>query len=289
MAHDGKPLKEHKNLLLSPLEHGYQWLLKSVLFRVPRLVVGVGMAVVLVMIGFGLKLGTEFLPELDEGSIFMRAFMPSGITIQENAKISPKIRDIISTYKPVSFVITQAGRNDDGTDPFPTDRTEILIGLKDYSTWSDTISKKEIVRSMQNQLQEAFPGAFFSSGQPIIDQVMEIVTGSAADLAISVVGSDLSLMRSKADSIATLVRGMNGAVSVNIEQEGPQDQLAIRINRPAAARYHPPCGGSVAVGRLSSRPAAHHCPAAAGWPFFLLGDPSPHLPARLRWPVRCPR
>lgn len=233
----GKPLKEHKNFLLSPLEKGYQWLLRSTLMRVPGLIVGVGMAVVLVMIGFGLKLGTEFLPELDEGSIFMRAFMPSGITIQENAKISPKIRDIISTYKPVSFVITQAGRNDDGTDPFPTDRTEILIGLKDYSTWSDTISKKEIVRSMQSKLQEAFPGAFFSSGQPIIDQVMEIVTGSAADLAISVVGNDLTLMRAKADSISALVKGMSGAVSVNIEQEGPQDQLAIKINRPAAARY----------------------------------------------------
>ena len=237
LSPDGKPLKEHKNFLLSPLERGYQWLLHSTLFRFPRLVVGTGMVVVLVMIGFGIKLGTEFLPELDEGSIFMRAFMPSGITIQENAKISPKIRDIVSTYKPVSFVITQTGRNDDGTDPFPTDRTEILIGLKDYSTWSDTISKKEIVRSLQGKLQEAFPGAFFSSGQPIIDQVMEIVTGSAADLAISVVGNDLTLMRSKADSIAALVKGMQGAVSVNIEQEGPQDQLAININRPAAARF----------------------------------------------------
>lgn len=237
IAPSAKPLKEYKNLLLTPLERGYAWLLRSTLFRAPKLVVGVGMVVVLVMIGFGLKLGTEFLPELDEGSIFMRAFMPSGITIQENAKISPKIRDIISSYKPVSFVITQAGRNDDGTDPFPADRTEILVGLKDYSTWSDTISKKEIVRSMQSRLQEAFPGAFFSSGQPIIDQVMEIVTGSAADLAISIVGNDLTLMRAKADSIAILVKGMQGAVSVNIEQEGPQDQLAIKINRPAAARY----------------------------------------------------
>jgi cobalt-zinc-cadmium resistance protein CzcA len=233
----GKPLKEYKNFLLTPLERGYKWLLISTLFRVPKLVVAVGMIVVLVMIGFGLKLGTEFLPELDEGSIFMRAFMPSGITIQENAKISPKIRDIISKYKPVSFVITQAGRNDDGTDPFPSDRTEILVGLKDYSTWSDSISKKEIVRSMQSELQETFPGAFFSSGQPIIDQVMEIVTGSAADLAISIVGNDLTLMRAKADSIAALVKKMDGAVSVNIEQEGPQDQLAIKINRPAAARY----------------------------------------------------
>lgn len=237
LAPGGKPLKEYKNFLLTPLERGYKWLLYSTLFRVPKLVVAVGMVVVLVMIGFGLKLGTEFLPELDEGSIFMRAFMPSGITIQENAKISPKIRDIISAYKPVSFVITQAGRNDDGTDPFPSDRTEILVGLKDYSTWSDTISKKEIVRSMQSKLQETFPGAFFSSGQPIIDQVMEIVTGSAADLAISIVGNDLTLMRAKADSIAILVKGMQGAVSVNIEQEGPQDQLAIKINRPAAARY----------------------------------------------------
>ncbi len=237
LAPGGKPLKEYKNFLLTPLERGYKWLLYSTLFRVPKLVVAVGMVVVLVMIGFGLKLGTEFLPELDEGSIFMRAFMPSGITIQENAKISPKIRDIISKYKPVSFVITQAGRNDDGTDPFPSDRTEILVGLKDYSTWSDSISKKEIVRSMQSELQETFPGAFFSSGQPIIDQVMEIVTGSAADLAISIVGNDLTLMRAKADSIAVLVKGMQGAVSVNIEQEGPQDQLAIKINRPAAARY----------------------------------------------------
>ena len=237
IAPNAKPLKEYKNLLLTPLERGYAWLLRSTLFRAPAMVVGVGMALVLVMIGFGLKLGTEFLPELDEGSIFMRAFMPSGITIQENAKISPKIRDIISSYKPVSFVITQAGRNDDGTDPFPADRTEILVGLKDYNTWSDTISKKEIVRSMQSRLQEAFPGAFFSSGQPIIDQVMEIVTGSAADLAISIVGNDLTLMRAKADRIAILVKGMQGAVSVNIEQEGPQDQLAIKINRPAAARY----------------------------------------------------
>ena len=99
LAPDGKPLKEHKNFLLSPLERGYQWLLTSTLFRAPGVVVGVGMTIVLVMIGFGLKLGTEFLPELDEGSIFMRAFMPSGITIQENAKIAPKIREIISSLQ----------------------------------------------------------------------------------------------------------------------------------------------------------------------------------------------
>ncbi len=228
---------EHKNFLLDPLSRGYAWLLRRVLLpRAWPVVVG-GMVLVLGLITFGGRLGTEFLPELDEGSIFMRAFMPSGVTIQENAKLAPRIRDIIGRHKPVRFVITQTGRNDDGTDPFPTDRTEILVGLNDYGTWSDTLSKKDLVREIQTELQNEFPGAFFSSGQPIIDQVMEIVTGSAADLAISVVGTDLSILRAKADSIATLVRPMDGAVSVNVEQEGPQDQLAIRINRPMAARY----------------------------------------------------
>jgi cobalt-zinc-cadmium resistance protein CzcA len=86
-------------------------------------------------------------------------------------------------------------------------------------------------------LQNEFPGSFFSSGQPIIDQVMEIVTGSAADLAISIVGYDFDLMRHKADSIAEIVRATNGSSAVNIEQEGAQTQLAIRIDRKAAARY----------------------------------------------------
>ena len=76
-----------------------------------------------------------------------------------------------------------------------------------------------------------------SLGQPIIDQVMEIVTGSAADLAISVIGDDLEFMRSKSDTIANIVRDMQGAVAVNIEQEGRQAQLAININRQNAARY----------------------------------------------------
>ncbi|HWA35155.1 MAG TPA: efflux RND transporter permease subunit, partial [Cyclobacteriaceae bacterium] len=185
----------------------------------------------------GLSLGSEFLPELDEGSIFLRCFLPAGVSIQENAKIAPGIRKIIAKYPPIDYVITQTGRNDDGTDPFPTNRTEILVGLRDYHLWNDTISKKELVHRIQGDLQKNFPGAFFSTGQPIIDQVMEIVTGSAADLAISVIGDDLEFMRAKADSISTIVQNTQGAASVNIEQEGVQAQLAIKINRQAAARY----------------------------------------------------
>jgi len=231
-----RPIREHKNIVLDGLTNLYGKLLNLIL-RFSRTSVIVGGAIVLILISFAGQLGTEFLPELDEGSIFMRSFMPAGITIQENAKIAPKIRKIISKYGPVSYVITQTGRNDDGTDPFPTNRTEILVGLKDYKLWSDTIKKKELVQRVQRDLEENFPGAFFSSGQPIIDQVMEIVTGSAADLAISVVGDDIPFMRAKADTIADIVRKTQGAVAVNIEQEGTQAQIAIDINRENAARF----------------------------------------------------
>lgn len=231
-----QPMKQHKNRIFDFLEKRYERSLNFFLRFHKQTVIVAGVLIVL-MIGFGAKLGTEFLPELDEGSIFMRAFLPAGVTIQENAKIAPKIREVISKYGPIKYVITQTGRNDDGTDPFPTNRTEILVGLKDYKLWSDTISKKELIRKIQADLERNIPGATFNSGQPIIDQVMEIVTGSAADLAISVVGEDLQMMRQKGDSIANIVRATEGSASVNIEQEGMQAQLAININRENAARF----------------------------------------------------
>ena len=229
-------IKEHKNVVLDFLDKKYNNFL-SVTLRKYKRTVYIGMFFVLVLIAFGAKLGSEFLPALDEGSIFFRGNFASGISIQENATYSPKIRKIIAKYPQISYVITQAGRNDDGTDPFPANRNEILIGLKDYKLWSDTITKKDLVKRISADLEHQLPSVRFSSGQPIIDQVMEIVTGSAADLAVSIVGDDLKLMRAKADSIVSIVNNMKGSASVNIEQEGPQDQLSITIDREKTARF----------------------------------------------------
>lgn len=230
------PIKEHKNFVLDLFDKIYSAILKKILKKYKRSVL-IGFSIVTILILFGLKLGSEFLPALDEGSIFLRGNFPAGITIQENASYAPKIRKIIAKYPQIAFVITQTGRNDDGTDPFPANRNEILIGLKEYKLWSDTITKKELVYRIKTELQNELPSVTFSSGQPIIDQVMEIVTGSAADLAISIVGDDLDMMRQKADSIVAIVKQTQGAENVNIEQEGPQEQLAININREAAARF----------------------------------------------------
>lgn len=236
ISNPDKPFKERKNKVLELLENGYGKILSKLLIHYKKTVL-VGFGIVLLLVSSGLKLGTEFLPELDEGSIFIRGNFPAGITIQENAQYAPRIRSIISKYPQVAFVITQTGRNDDGTDPFPANRNEILVGLKDYHLWSDTLSKKDLVRQILTELERELPGVTFTSGQPIIDQVMEIVTGSAADLAVSIVGDDLVMMRNKADSITGIIRSMHGSEGVNIEQEGTQEQLAIEINRENVARY----------------------------------------------------
>ncbi|MEN2416282.1 efflux RND transporter permease subunit [Flavobacterium mesophilum] len=231
-----KPIKEHKNVVLDYLTRAYEKTLSKFLNNYKKTTV-IGFSIVAIFILCGLKLGTEFLPTLDEGSIFLRGNFPAGISIQENAKYAPKIRKIIAKYPQISYVITQTGRNDDGTDPFPANRNEILVGLKDYKLWSDTIAKKDLVEIIKNDLRQEIPSVQFSSGQPIIDQVMEIVNGSAADLAVSVVGDDLEMMRKKAETIAQIAKNTQGADNVNIEQEGEQEQLAIDINREQAARF----------------------------------------------------
>lgn len=229
-------IKVRENRIFTFLQNRYEKILDWFLVRYKATVL-IGFALVLALMGMGFNLGMEFLPELDEGSIFLRGNFPVGISIQENASHAPKIRRIISKYPQVQNVITQTGRNDDGTDPFPANRNEILIALKDYSEWRDTISKQELLQHITADLEKEFPSVSFSAGQPIIDQVMEIVTGSPADLAVSIVGDDLLLMRSKIDSIAAIVKKMEGSEGIEIEQEGPQDQLAIHINRNKVARY----------------------------------------------------
>lgn len=198
----------------------------------------IGIAIVTVLLGVrAVNIGSEFLPNLDEGSIWMRCILPAGTNIQETAKFAPKVRQIISKYEPVEKVLTQSGRNDDGTDPIPSNRIEILITLKDYKFWADTLPKQLLINRIQKDLEGHFPGVSVSFGQPIIDQVMEIVTGSAAHLAISVIGDDLILLRQKADSILNIVAKVEGATGFNIEQEGRQDQILVEIDRKKAARY----------------------------------------------------
>jgi cobalt-zinc-cadmium resistance protein CzcA len=200
--------------------------------------VAVSVGVVVLVAGLGARrIGTEFLPQLDEGAMNIRCFFPVGMTLDEASRYIPDIQRVISSHKQTDVVLAQLGRNDDGTDPYGPNRMEILVGLKDYATWASDTSKDDLLLKIKAELEQAVPGALFSFSQPILDNVTEAVTGSVADLAILINGPDLQLMRGKAREILDVIKDIPGASEYGIEQEGDQAQLTIQYDRAAAARF----------------------------------------------------
>ena len=192
----------------------------------------VGLALVL-----GTRLGTEFLPQLDEGVIWVRATLPAGISLEKSAEVAARIRAVILEAPEVKLVTSQTGRNDAGTDPFGPNRNELLVDLHPYSTWKRGKTKADLVEELSRRLRAEIPGAAFNFTQPIIDTSTEIATGSSADLAVILSGPDLRQLRALAQETLAMLRQVRGAADTSIEQEAGQAQLRIAINRLQTARY----------------------------------------------------
>ena len=167
----------------------------------------------------------------------IRCFFPVGISLNESARYMPVVRKVISSHEQVNVVLTQLGRNDDGTDPYGPNRLEIFVGLKEYSAWHQHITKQQLLLQIKSELEQAIPGIMLSFSQPILDNVTEAVTGSVADLAVLICGDNLALMRLEADTVLSVIRTIPGASESGIEQEANQAQLSIDIDRTAAARF----------------------------------------------------
>ena len=185
----------------------------------------------------GAHLGTEFLPTLDEGLIWVRATLPSGISLEKSAEIARAIRLAILRSPEVKLVTSQTGRNDSGTDPFGPNRNELLIDLYPYKTWKSGETKGDLVDELRRRLQDTIPDVALNFTQPIIDTATEIATGSSADLAVIISGPDFNELRPLAARALRMLRSMHGAADTSIEQERDQAQLRIAINRYQVARY----------------------------------------------------
>jgi cobalt-zinc-cadmium resistance protein CzcA len=228
---------EHKNVVWSVIQQGYKQILQRAL-TVPKTMMFIATAVVVLGIWGGTKLGSEFLPELDEGCIWVRVFLPSGISLESARQYPELIRKELMKYDEVKGVMTQLGRTDDGQDPFGPNRIEAMIQLKQpYSSWPGKRSKKDLVLDIKNKLENTMPGVDFTITQPIIDMVTENATGSSSDLAIFLNGRNLDTLRRYSEKIEAITRKIPGASETAIEQENKQTQLVVEINREAAARY----------------------------------------------------
>ncbi|TGL64504.1 efflux RND transporter permease subunit [Leptospira sarikeiensis] len=228
---------EWKNPVLERLLKLYDTVINFAL-KSPGKTVGYSLGIVLFTFTIGfVRLGTEFLPELDEGAINVRCFFPVGMHIRGAEKYIPSIKESLLKHEQISVVLTQLGRNDEGTDPYGPNRLEILVGLKDYELWKEKIPKAELLRRIKKDLQDILPGVQLLFSQPILDNVTESVTGSVSDLAIFLNGEDLKELRKTADEILEIIREIHGATESGIEQERDQAQLSIEVNRKNSARY----------------------------------------------------
>ncbi len=231
-----RSFREWHNPVAAWLERQYGAVIERVLAR-PVATVGTGAFIVALAVVGATTIGTEFLPELDEGGFNIRCVLPAGVSLDAARQVPPRIRQIIGRYDEVTVCVTQLGRNDDGTDPYGPNRIECLVQLAPYSTWKSGKTKQQLLVEIKSALEAEFPGATFSFSQPILDNVTEAVTGSAADLAVLINGDDIPLMRGIALDILKIIRSVRGASESGLEQEGPQTQLVINVRREDAARY----------------------------------------------------
>ncbi len=225
-----------ENPMLNWLVEKYEWLLRRLLRR-PALVAIAAVAIVTASILMGTRLGSEFLPTLDEGVIWIRANLPPGTSLEKSSRVAEQMRSLTLKHPEVMLVGSQTGRNDSGTDPFGPNRNEFLITLKPYAGWPAGRTKTDLVNDLRRELNREIPGIQLNFTQPIIDTVTEAVTGSSADLAVIVRGRDLTELRKLAEQTLAMIRTLPGSADSSIEQEADQPGLRIQIDRARTARY----------------------------------------------------
>ncbi|MFC4525155.1 efflux RND transporter permease subunit [Dyella halodurans] len=183
------------------------------------------------------RIGAEFMPQLDEGALWVRATMPYTISFEEASKITPKVREVLRSFPEVTTVASELGRPDDGTDSTGFFNVEFYVGLKPYSQWTGTYRNKATLIEAINHKLEAFPGIIFNYTQPAEDAVDEAETGLKSALAVKVFGSDLNTLEQKGKAIKQLLEHVRGIRDVTLVQELGQPSLTIKIDRAKIARY----------------------------------------------------
>lgn len=181
--------------------------------------------------------GAEFMPQLDEGALWVRATMPYTISFDEAAKVAPKVRAILKSFPEVTTVASELGRPDDGTDPTGFFNVEFYVGLKPYSEWKGAYHDKPQLIAAINRKLEAFPGITFNYTQPAQDAVDEAETGLKSALAVKVFGPDLKVLETKGKAIKQVLGHVRGIKDVTLVQELGQPSLTVKIDRAKIARY----------------------------------------------------
>lgn len=229
----GNMAEKHSNWMHNLQTFYGNGLKKLIPFRLP--ILGVSVLLLTVTLLLAPRLGSEFLPKLDEGNIWLTLDLPPSSSIEKTKQIERKVRAILMSYKEVDMVVSHVGRPDDGTDPKGPNHIEILVNLKSHNTWSFS-NKDALVESISKKIHE-IPGIPTNFSQVIQDNVEEALSGVKGEIAIKIFGSDLSVLESKSDEVVAVLKGIRGASDVDAIRISGNSELDINLQKDKLARY----------------------------------------------------
>ncbi|HIO14204.1 MAG TPA: efflux RND transporter permease subunit [Chromatiales bacterium] len=181
-------------------------------------------------------LGTEFVPELEEGTLNIRVTLAPSSSLDTSLQVSQKLEARLMTFPEVLYTFSRVGRAEIGGDPEPVSNIEIFVGMKPVSEWTSALDRKALQVLMEEKMS-VHPGLLFSFSQPIATRVDELLSGVKAQLAIKLFGPDLDGLATTGKAIEALVRNVEGTRGVELEQIAGEAQLVVRPDRDALARY----------------------------------------------------
>lgn len=200
-----------------------------------KAVLAAALTVLVLTAGLTPFLGSEFLPKLDEGALWVRVTLPGSIGPTEASAIVRRVRSILRSFPEVTTVVSQLGRPDDGLDSNGFDTAEFYADLKLREEWRTAGNREGLVKAMSDKL-EAIPGIDASFSQYIEDNVNEAVSGVKGELVIKIFGEDPNELQRLADRVAGILRAVPGAADVICEQLAGQPQVQIAVDRGALSR-----------------------------------------------------
>lgn len=180
--------------------------------------------------------GSEFLPKLNEGAIYIRATLPSSINLNESVRLANEMKGILRDFEEVKFVLTQTGRPNDGTDPTGFFNIEFHTQLKPENEWKRSISKDKLLEEMRVALEQ-YPGINFGFSQPIQDNVEEYVAGVKSSLVIKIFGDNLFDLEKYANQVAQSIKDVPGVADLNIFKNIGLPELRISLSDSKMAKY----------------------------------------------------
>ena len=230
-----KNLPEHDNALVTFAKRVYQpvlvWSLKNRIKVVASALVALGLSFAALP-----QIGTEFLPELNEGSLWLNVKLPSSVSVSEAQVQNGQIRRIILKTPEVNSVISKAGRPEDGTDPKLINMAEFLVDLKPESDWKRGLTKRQVMDEMEKGLL-ALPAIKPSFSQPIRDNILESISQIDGQIVIKVFGEDIPTLRKVSEQVLAQVAEVPGVTRALIDRVGELPNYLVEIDRARASRY----------------------------------------------------